>query len=104
MADITDGTSTTILFGESIYPVGDLVAGPDGLRPDQRFDRTINQPDRRQWHAELLDLLGKQASRPGELRLLRRDRPGVTAQINKIMLNKLMTRNGQETISSDEIK
>ena len=28
----------------------------------------------------------------------------VTAQINKAVLNKLMTRNGAEAISSDEIK
>jgi prepilin-type processing-associated H-X9-DG protein len=28
----------------------------------------------------------------------------VTTQINKLVLNKLVTRNGGETISSDEIK
>jgi prepilin-type processing-associated H-X9-DG protein len=28
----------------------------------------------------------------------------ITNQINKIVLNKLMTRNGGETISSDEAK
>ena len=28
----------------------------------------------------------------------------VTSQINKLVLNKIMTRNGGETVSSDEIK
>ncbi len=28
----------------------------------------------------------------------------VTQQINKLVLNKIMTRNGGETISADEIK
>ena len=72
MADITDGTSTTILMGESIYPYGVWSQATTAVvRTNHRPD---HQPADSQRRDELLDILGEQASRPGEFRLLRRDR------------------------------
>ena len=102
MADITDGTSTTVIFGESIYPTG-VWSQATSCCVRTNIDRTINKPILFNGH-QLLDLLDEQAPQHGQLRLLRRQRPARDSQINKLVLNKIMTRNGGETISSDEIK
>ena len=43
MADITDGTSTTIIFGESLYPYG-VWSQATSCCVRTNIDRTINQP------------------------------------------------------------
>ncbi len=102
MADITDGTSTTILMGESIYPYG-VWSQATSCCVRTNVDRTINKP---------ISLNGVNywtywaSKHPGQVNFAYCDGTvrTVTSQINKITLNKLMTRNGGETISSDEIK
>lgn len=102
MADIVNGTSTTIIMGESIYPFGVWSQGTTAT-VRTNVDRTINRPifsnGQNYWTYWA-------SKHPGQVNFAYCDgtvRP-VTAQINKIVLNKLMTRNGQEAISSDEIK
>ena len=102
MADITDGTSTTVMFGESLTPTG-VWSQATTCRVRTNIDRTINQPILYNG-SELLDLLGEQAPEHGQLRLLRRQRAAGDPGINKITLNKIMTRAGGETVSADEIK
>ncbi len=102
MADITDGTSTTILMGESIYPFG-VWSQANTAVVRSNIDRTINQA---------IPISGINwwtywaSKHPGQVNFAYCDGTvrTVTAQINKVVLNKLMTRNGGETISSDEIK
>jgi prepilin-type N-terminal cleavage/methylation domain-containing protein/prepilin-type processing-associated H-X9-DG protein len=102
MADITDGTSTTILMGESVYPYG-VWSQANTAVVRTNIDRTVNQPI----PSNGINYWTYWASKhPGQVNFAYCDgtvRP-VTSQINKIVLNKLMTRNGGETISSDEIK
>jgi prepilin-type N-terminal cleavage/methylation domain-containing protein/prepilin-type processing-associated H-X9-DG protein len=102
MADITDGTSSTILMGESVYPFGVWSQATTAV-VRTNIDRTINQPI----PSNGINYWTYWASKhPGQVNFAYCDgtvRP-VTSQINKLVLNKLMTRNGQEAISSDEIK
>jgi prepilin-type N-terminal cleavage/methylation domain-containing protein/prepilin-type processing-associated H-X9-DG protein len=102
MADITDGTSSTILMGESIYPYGVWSQATTAVIRTN-IDRTINQPI----PSNGVNYWTYWASKhPGQVNFAYCDgtvRPA-TAQINKLVLNKLMTRNGGETISSDEMK
>ncbi len=102
MADITDGTSTTIIMGESIWPQGVWSQAQSSV-VRTNIDRTINQPI----PSNGVNFWTYWASKhPGAVNFGYCDgsvRP-VTSQINKLVLNKLCTRNGGETISSDEIK
>jgi prepilin-type N-terminal cleavage/methylation domain-containing protein/prepilin-type processing-associated H-X9-DG protein len=106
MADITDGTSTTVIFGESIWPVG-VWSQATSCCVRTNLDRTINQPIPITVNSVTTNYWTYWASKhPGQVNFAYCDgtvRP-VTAQINKVTLNKLMTRAGGETISSDEIK
>ncbi len=102
MADITDGTSTTILMGESVYPQG-VWSQSTSCCVRTNVDRTINKP---------ITLNGQNywtywaSKHPGMVNFAYCDGTvrTVTSQINKLTLNKLMTRAGGETISADEIK
>jgi prepilin-type N-terminal cleavage/methylation domain-containing protein/prepilin-type processing-associated H-X9-DG protein len=102
MADITDGTSTTALIGESIWPQGVWSQAPSAVIRTN-VDRTVNQA---------INVNGTlfwtywASKHPSAVNFGYCDgsvRP-VTSQINKLVLNKLCTRNGGETISSDEMK
>jgi prepilin-type processing-associated H-X9-DG protein len=102
MADITDGSSSTILFGESIYPQGVWSQATTAV-VRTNIDRTINQPI----IVNATNYWTYWASKhPSAVNFGFCDgsvRPQ-TAQINKLVLNKLCTRAGGETISSDEMK
>jgi prepilin-type N-terminal cleavage/methylation domain-containing protein/prepilin-type processing-associated H-X9-DG protein len=102
MADITDGTGTTIMFGEAIYPVGVWSQG-QSCCVRTTVQRTINRPVISNGTPYWIYWASKH---PGQVNFAYCDgtvRP-VPATINKVVLNKLMTRNGGETISADEIK
>jgi prepilin-type N-terminal cleavage/methylation domain-containing protein/prepilin-type processing-associated H-X9-DG protein len=102
MADITDGTSTTVLAGESIFPYGVWSQATSAV-VRTNVDRTINQPIPSNGTNYWTYWASKH---PGQVNFAYCDGTvrTVTSQINKVVLNKLMTRNGGETISSDEIK
>jgi prepilin-type N-terminal cleavage/methylation domain-containing protein/prepilin-type processing-associated H-X9-DG protein len=102
MADITDGSSTTIIMGESIWTLGVWSQATSAV-VRTNIDRTINTPivqNNQQWWTYWA------SKHPSSVNFAFCDgstRP-VTNQINKLVLNKLCTRNGSETISSDEMK
>lgn len=100
IADITDGTTTTMLIGETL----------SGTWPDAtsccvrtNIDRSVNKP---------ISVGGVNyytywmSKHPNLVNFVKCDGSvsSVTNQINKIVLIKLMTRAGGETISSDEMK
>jgi hypothetical protein len=100
MADITDGTTSTMLIGESL--VG---TWPDATSCCVRtnIDRTINRPITAggvnyytYWMSKHPNIVNF-AKCDGSV-----DR--VTNQINKLVLIKLMTRAGGESISNDEMR
>jgi len=102
MADITDGTSTTILIGETINPYGVWSQATSSV-VRTNVDRFINRPI----VSNGVNYWTCWASKhPGQVNFAYCDGTvrTVTTQINKLVLNKLMTRNGGETISSDEMK
>jgi len=102
MADITDGTSTTVIFGESLAPTA-VWSQATSCCVRTNIDRTINKPILfnglnyyTYWmskHPNIVNF-GFCDGHVGS----------VTQQINKLVLNKIMSRNGGETVSADEIK
>jgi len=100
MADITDGSSQTALIGESITGTW-AEATSCCVRTDTT--RTINKP---------ININGVNyytywmSKHPGLVNFVRCDGSvsQVTNSINKLVLVKFMTRNGGETISSDELR
>src|SRR4051794_20659586 len=105
MADITDGTTNTMLYGETVDPNG---YWPDGFHSSIRtnIDRTINKPITPNNPPGSPQVTYWSSNHPSQANFARCDGSvsTVTSQINKNVLNKLMTRNGGETISSDEVK
>jgi len=102
MADITDGTSSTIILGESIYPQGVWSQATSSV-VRTNIDRRINKP---------IILNGVNywtywaSKHPGQVNFAFCDGSvrNLSAQINVLVLNKLCTRAGGEVVSSDEMK
>jgi len=100
MAEITDGTTNTLLMGESLQGNWSMATS---CCVRTNIDRTINKPIvvgnvnyYTYWiskHPGLVNFVNCD----GSIRL-------VNATINKLVLNKLSTRNGGETISADETR
>jgi prepilin-type processing-associated H-X9-DG protein len=106
MQGVTDGKSTTVLLGECIYPQG-VWSQASSCCVRTQIDRTINRPIVVNTTNGVQNFWTYWASKhPGQVNFGYCDgtvRP-VTSGINKLTLNKLMTRAGGETISADETK
>jgi len=102
MAEHPDGSSTTVIIGETLDPKGVWsMATSSCIRTN--VDRNINKPIvfnglnyYTYWMSRHPNLVNF-AFCDGHVQ-------SVTQQIDKRVLNKIMTRNGTETVSNDEIK
>jgi prepilin-type N-terminal cleavage/methylation domain-containing protein/prepilin-type processing-associated H-X9-DG protein len=100
MADITDGTTSTILIGETLQGTW-----PDATNCCVRtnIDRNINKPILLQGVNYYTYWMSKH---PNMVNFVKCDGSvaPVTNQINKLVLIKMMTRNGGEAISTEEMR
>jgi prepilin-type N-terminal cleavage/methylation domain-containing protein/prepilin-type processing-associated H-X9-DG protein len=102
MAEITDGSSSTIIMGESISPSGVWSQATSSV-VRTNIDRTINKPIPFNGTLSWTYWASKHPSAVNFAYCDGSVRP-VTSQINKLVLIKLCTRSGGETVSSDEVK
>jgi prepilin-type N-terminal cleavage/methylation domain-containing protein/prepilin-type processing-associated H-X9-DG protein len=102
LSDVTDGSSTTVIFGESLALTG-VWAKATSSCIRTNIDRTINKPILFQGSNYYTYWMSKH---PGLVNFAYCDGHvgSVNQGINKLTLNKIMTRNGADTVSSDEIK
>jgi prepilin-type N-terminal cleavage/methylation domain-containing protein len=100
IADISDGTTNTILIGETLSGVWSKA---DSCCVRTNTDRTINQPITSGGQKFYTYWMSKH---PGQVNFVNCDGSirSVTNQINKLVLNKLMTRAGGETVSAEETR
>jgi prepilin-type N-terminal cleavage/methylation domain-containing protein/prepilin-type processing-associated H-X9-DG protein len=103
LADVTDGASNTMILGETTDPFFGFWPWAYASAVRTNIDRTINRPVTANGVNYYLYWMSKH---PNMVNFARCDGSvtSVTSQINKLTLNKLMTRNGGESISSDELK
>jgi len=103
LADVTDGATNTMLFGETLDPTFGFWTWSYASSVRTNIDRTINRPITVNGVNYYSYWMSKH---PNMVNYARCDGSvtSVTSTINKLVLNKLMTRNGGEAISSDEVK
>jgi prepilin-type N-terminal cleavage/methylation domain-containing protein/prepilin-type processing-associated H-X9-DG protein len=106
MADVTDGSTFTVIFGESLYLQG-VWSQATTCCVRTNIDRTINKPIVVTGTNGTTNYWTYWASKhPSMVNFGFVDGhvAPVTQMINKLVLNKICTRAGGETVSSDEIK
>jgi prepilin-type N-terminal cleavage/methylation domain-containing protein/prepilin-type processing-associated H-X9-DG protein len=106
MADISDGSSVTVLLGESLWLQG-VWSQATSCCVRTNSDRTINQAIVVNTTNGPVNFWTYWASKhPGQVNFAFCDGSirSINQGINKLVLQKIMTRNGGETVSADEIK
>ena len=102
LADVTDGSSTTVILGESLALNG-VWSQATSCCVRTNLDRTINKPI---FFNGVNYYTYWMSKHPGMVNFGFCDGhvQGVTQGINKLVLNKIMSRSAGDTVSADEMK